>query len=417
MEVTCTTYTAVLRLEPDREQFKALMSLMVLYNKVANDTAQIAKIHNTNGSVELHHAAYYSNKANYPELPSQSNSDLIRQVARNIKSLKTRAKNLQDKIDYLKEHDKFINPKRYKQLEKIQQAVPHYKPTSSISLSWDNSYRIYLDKRSISILSTKSIGRQRIHYTACKYYRNLLESMTRHGEAKLVYNPKKHRFYLHVTGDVPSIPYDFENMNVMGVDQGCNNLLTSDNNFNYNGDKVWKIVKRHQAYRSKYQQAADNGSKTAKRRLRESSGQLGRFMRDMCHVVSKELIKHAIDNNISTIALEKLTYMKDFPYVNDETRRILYRWPQAQLAEYIQYKAVYNGIMVIYVNPKYTSITCSKCGYMDKSARITRDTFRCPTCGDMDADVNAARNIRRLGYLIAAKIRLRYKLHAAQSTS
>ena len=48
------------------------------------------------------------------------------------------------------------------------------------------------------------------------------------------------------------------------------------------------------------------------------------------------------------------------------------------------------------VNPAYTSQTCSCCGYVDKKNRPSQSTFRCLWCGStMNADVNAARNIRQ----------------------
>jgi putative transposase len=54
-------------------------------------------------------------------------------------------------------------------------------------------------------------------------------------------------------------------------------------------------------------------------------------------------------------------------------------------------KAASAGRRVILVNPAYTSIDCHTCG-----ARCTRPrqaTVSCPACGEMDADVNGARNI------------------------
>lgn len=82
--------TAVLRLEPDKDQFVILLKTMVLYNKVANDVSKIAKEKNIINSVKLQHEVYYKNKENYPELISQYNCNLIRQVIENIKSLKSK---------------------------------------------------------------------------------------------------------------------------------------------------------------------------------------------------------------------------------------------------------------------------------------------------------------------------------------
>ena len=52
------------------------------------------------------------------------------------------------------------------------------------------------------------------------------------------------------------------------------------------------------------------------------------------------------------------------------------------------------------VNPQYTSQTCWACGHISKESRVTRDIFKCVSCGHIaHADVNAACNIGRAGLL------------------
>ena len=53
-----------------------------------------------------------------------------------------------------------------------------------------------------------------------------------------------------------------------------------------------------------------------------------------------------------------------------------------------------NGIEIEYVNPAYSSQTCSACDYVDKKNRAG-ETFSCGWCGRaLHADVNASRNLR-----------------------
>jgi putative transposase len=60
----------------------------------------------------------------------------------------------------------------------------------------------------------------------------------------------------------------------------------------------------------------------------------------------------------------------------------------------VSYKAEMLGIPVQLVDPRYTSQTCSVCGHIDKSNRISRDDFICSDCGyAAPADLNAAINI------------------------
>ncbi len=72
-------------------------------------------------------------------------------------------------------------------------------------------------------------------------------------------------------------------------------------------------------------------------------------------------------------------------------------WSSFQLQQFIEYKADDGNKSVIYVNPKYTSQTCSKCGYRDKNNRHG-SVFRCKQCNfELHSDLNASRNIEVLG--------------------
>ena len=60
----------------------------------------------------------------------------------------------------------------------------------------------------------------------------------------------------------------------------------------------------------------------------------------------------------------------------------------------VRQKSEERGIELEDVSPKYTSQTCSVCGYIDSESRVTRDGFIYTNCNQaMHADRNAARNI------------------------
>jgi len=66
---------------------------------------------------------------------------------------------------------------------------------------------------------------------------------------------------------------------------------------------------------------------------------------------------------------------------------------------YLEYKLNRRGGMVIYVNPAYTSQTCSSCGHIHPGNRKTQSEFLCQVCGlTLNADLNAALNILRAGH-------------------
>jgi putative transposase len=70
----------------------------------------------------------------------------------------------------------------------------------------------------------------------------------------------------------------------------------------------------------------------------------------------------------------------------------------SQFASLLSYKAAWAGRKVVAVNPAYTSKDCSSCGHRKADLTLADRTYACPHCGlVLDRDLNAARNIVRLG--------------------
>ena len=54
----------------------------------------------------------------------------------------------------------------------------------------------------------------------------------------------------------------------------------------------------------------------------------------------------------------------------------------------LEYKANWSNKVVLYVDPKNTSLICSKCDHLDKNSRNKED-FNCTSCNySIDADLN-----------------------------
>jgi putative transposase len=66
-------------------------------------------------------------------------------------------------------------------------------------------------------------------------------------------------------------------------------------------------------------------------------------------------------------------------------------------------KAEEAGSVVVQVDPRNTSRTCYECRVVDLRSRRSQSEFACAACGHRaHADVNAARNILRLGRSLQA---------------
>jgi putative transposase len=68
-----------------------------------------------------------------------------------------------------------------------------------------------------------------------------------------------------------------------------------------------------------------------------------------------------------------------------------------QFADLLSHKAAWAGRSYVAVNPAYTSQDCSQCGHR-QTLSLSDRTYTCPCCMlVLDRDLNAARNILRLG--------------------
>ena len=100
-------------------------------------------------------------------------------------------------------------------------------------------------------------------------------------------------------------------------------------------------------------------------------------------------------SSLSDLILEKLKYIQigTKNRVNKTTRKLLKSWNLGLLHSAIEQKCEENCVRLHYVNPKYTSRTCTICGHIDKRNR-EGTVFKCVKCGFEDnADLNAAKNI------------------------
>ncbi len=92
------------------------------------------------------------------------------------------------------------------------------------------------------------------------------------------------------------------------------------------------------------------------------------------------------------IVIEKLNFQNS--ELSPQLNRLLNRFGMKIIKQKLQDFEERFGVEIIYVNPAYTSQTCSNCGYIDKRNRKTQEKFQCLICGrKINADVNASRNI------------------------
>jgi len=96
----------------------------------------------------------------------------------------------------------------------------------------------------------------------------------------------------------------------------------------------------------------------------------------------------------SRICIEELSY-KDMTYATDDDKKMWEKFKKL-LEEEVEKNP--ENVKIVFIDPRNTSRTCSMCGCIDEESRPIRSQFICIFCGHTeDADVNAAKNILRLG--------------------
>lgn len=227
---------------------------------------------------------------------------------------------------------------------------------------------------------------------------------------KLVKNGKNTRIFLLLSIDIPAKKQVLDKDVVLGVDLGikCPLYLAINKNDNFKmqiGDiehfhnQRTMFQKRFKSLQKLMCTQGGHGRKKKLEPLEKLKEKERNWVHTQNHVYSREVIKQALKQNAGTIHMESL---KDFGkgkdgYVKDEYKYLLRYWSYYELQSMIEYKAKLEGIEVKYIDPAYTSQTCSYCG--ERGERKKQEEFVCtnPQCkrrGEkINADFNAARNI------------------------
>jgi len=155
--------------------------------------------------------------------------------------------------------------------------------------------------------------------------------------------------------------------------------------------KVMKLGKSARHIHEKYREIRRSLQSHGRyRKVKEIRDRESRVVGDLNHKVSRRIVD-AAKRSGKGIKLELLTGIRKTTRQAKSFRYALHSWSFYQLETMIEYKAKLLGVPVAYVDPAYTSQTCSRCGLVGvRSGKV----FKCPRCGHVeDADVNASFNI------------------------
>ncbi|MHA1918077.1 MAG: RNA-guided endonuclease InsQ/TnpB family protein [Candidatus Ranarchaeia archaeon] len=192
--------------------------------------------------------------------------------------------------------------------------------------------------------------------------------------------------------------------NILGVDLGLNNIVTTSNN----KDNESLIIKGgvlksiNQYYNKKLGKqkslAKKCNNKHNTNKLLQLTRKRNNKVRDFFPKTSHKLISYCIEHGIGKIVIGYNVGWKQSINLGKKNNQSFVQIPFWKFINQVEYKAFLVGIEKIRVSEEFTSQTCSCCGVIDKSNRKYRGLYVCSVCGCvLNADLNASRNILKKG--------------------
>ena len=182
-----------------------------------------------------------------------------------------------------------------------------------------------------------------------------------------------------------------DNGAVVGVDMNAGQVATSEGEI-LRAPDTRRLEARKRRYQRKMarQRRGSRRRERTRARLARTSRQIAMARCNWQHHVSRRLAG-------GTVIIEDLN-TKGMTASGGAHKRGLNRVIRDTGWGGLRTMLAYKAVRLIAVDPAYTSQTCAACGVIDARSRPSQAVFSCVACGHADnADLNAARNIRRRG--------------------
>ena len=243
------------------------------------------------------------------------------------------------------------------------------------------------------------------------------------GNIRVVLNREKNILEVHKLILVPQKENNYSND--VGLDKGYTKMLSSSSGKEYGivlGELLSKTSEYinqknktrnyyHSLIRNLEQELKENASLSKKdqkrikqkiKRIKQHNLSKKTYIRHRNK--DKEIIKSYVNHEIkrfiltehpSRIALEDLKFESTFNKKMKNFNRKMSLWIKGYIDERLNYYADIYNIKVVYVSAAYTSQFCAICGTkLTSRTGEHKEIGNCPNCGEIDANINAAKNIK-----------------------
>ena len=214
------------------------------------------------------------------------------------------------------------------------------------------------------------------------------------------------KWYVCIVGESQTIQKKVKIKKTIGLDFGIKDHVT-DNKGNTFHIPTYKDVEARQARLNQKLALCKKGSKNF-RKIKSKIARLKHYEAN-----KKKHARHAISRQIVSendgIAVEDFE-VKKIVEKTEEDKKILRRVKKAtnkklvggglaEIISQIQYKSELEGKTCKMVDPKYTSMTCSCCGFINRNLTLDEREWDCPECGThLFRDPNAAEVVRQRAF-------------------
>ena len=357
---------------------------LVLQNSLSclKDIIQISIMEDTTSNKELHHLCYKDMREKY-KLPACV-----------IHQCRNKA------VEMLKSNNKLQrrNPKK-----QILTPVP-----KALSIRYDNIVFNILKTESkkfeyfVSLLceaGKKGSSKNRIYLPIIvnsdyqkEYIKKVVSKEYKLCASDLV--KKNKDYFIHITFskeiNIPKVNSSFQ---PIGIDVGINNLAVVSVAQQKNPVKFFsgkRLLWRKKQLNKLKQKLQKNSNE---RLLKKVGLKEQRYVNHLNNLISYYIIEKAKSLEKPVIVMEDLTHILETTKVRKKQRYFHTTWAFKKLQDMVLYKAKWEGIPVVFINPSYTSQICPKCFSTNKRQK---HLYKCSHCGyqansDFVGSVNIAK--------------------------
>lgn len=310
----------------------------------------------------------------YKDLHSQSSQRVLEELAEAFNSWYKKKENGDEKA----------NPPGYR-----KKGDKH--PRSTITWK-QNGIRHDTHNNRVRLSKGWNLKNNRDDYILCEYQTRPDIEVENLKQVRAVW--KKDKWELHLICQTHLPTRESPGDGTAGIDLGISNYLAvsySDGDTRlYPGNQLKQD--KHYFTQREYQTKGEHGPSQKALWARQK---LTRRRQHFLHSLSKHIVDTCVEKGVGEIGIGDLKNIRNQDWGRTGNKK-LHGWEFERFTNLLEYKAKEKGILVTRVDEKNTSKTCSNCGRIDNKSRVHRGLYICRGCrARMNADVNAAENIRR----------------------